>query len=56
MVNPEPCLCGDPECPACFPGAGAARRREREEARAEREEQRADEARDERGPRTNRDE
>lgn len=23
MAGAEPCLCGDPECPRCFPGGGA---------------------------------
>ena len=31
----EPCLCGDPECPRCFPASLWRKRRERDEAMAD---------------------
>jgi hypothetical protein len=44
-----PCLCGDPECGRCFPGAYYERRAE---ARRERDEARADEDENVYGSRT----
>lgn len=31
----EPCLCGDPECPRCFPCQAMRRKRERAELMAD---------------------